>query len=117
MRDLFGDGIFAVDGDKWLHQRKLASYEFSTKVLRGFSSAVFRANAAKLTSKISVAAAAKQAIDMQVFIFLELISLCLFIVNWVISKKYIRETIFKVVLEERVNCSLLEAMKGRRHQA
>ncbi|KAE8022446.1 hypothetical protein FH972_008244 [Carpinus fangiana] len=31
MRELFGDGIFAVDGDKWLHQRKLASYEFSTK--------------------------------------------------------------------------------------
>ncbi|KAH9647406.1 cytochrome P450 family 704 subfamily A polypeptide 2 [Citrus sinensis] len=65
MRDLFGDGIFAVDGDKWRHQRKLASYEFSTKILRDFSSAVFRANAEKLTSKFSVAAAAKQAIDMQ----------------------------------------------------
>ncbi|KAI9162109.1 hypothetical protein LWI28_023946 [Acer negundo] len=65
MRDLFGDGIFAVDGDKWRHQRKLASYEFSTKVLRDFSTAVFRANSAKLTSKISEAAAGKQTIELQ----------------------------------------------------
>ncbi|KAL5746160.1 hypothetical protein ACOSP7_027306 [Xanthoceras sorbifolium] len=65
MRDLFGHGIFAVDGDKWRHQRKLASYEFSTKVLRDFSTAVFRANASKLTLKISDAAAGKQTIDLQ----------------------------------------------------
>lgn len=69
MRDLFGDGIFAVDGDKWRHQRKLASFEFSTKVLRDFSTAVFRANAAKLTSIISDAAAGRQSIDLQVFVF------------------------------------------------
>ncbi|CAN1180560.1 Cytochrome P450 704C1 [Linum perenne] len=50
MNDLFGDGIFATDGDKWRHQRKLASHEFSTKVLRDFSSNVFRVNAAKLAS-------------------------------------------------------------------
>ncbi|PKA52314.1 Cytochrome P450 704C1 [Apostasia shenzhenica] len=43
MKDLFGDGIFSVDGEKWRHQKKLASYEFSTKVLRDFSSIVFRA--------------------------------------------------------------------------
>ncbi|KAI5569885.1 hypothetical protein BDE02_12G107200 [Populus trichocarpa] len=65
MRDLFGDGIFAVDGHKWRHQRKLASYEFSTRVLRDFSSAVFRANAAKLVSKITVAATALKSIDLQ----------------------------------------------------
>ncbi|XP_075499848.1 cytochrome P450 704C1-like [Primulina tabacum] len=52
MKDLFGDGIFAVDGDKWRYQRKLASYEFSTKVLRDFSSDVFRSNAAKFVNKI-----------------------------------------------------------------
>ena len=34
MKDLFGEGIFATDGDKWRRQRKLASHEFSTKVLR-----------------------------------------------------------------------------------
>lgn len=66
MNDLFGDGIFAVDGDKWRHQRKLASLEFSTKVLRDFSTVVFRTNAGKLVSKVSQASNAKEVIDMQV---------------------------------------------------
>lgn len=66
MKDLFGDGIFAIDGDKWRHQRKLASYEFSTKVLREFSSVVFRANATRLVDKISSAAANRTIINMQV---------------------------------------------------
>lgn len=65
MKDLFGDGIFAVDGDKWRHQRKLASYEFSTKVLRDFSSTVFRSNAAKLAAKVSEAAEFSKAIELQ----------------------------------------------------
>ena len=39
--DLLGDGIFAVDGDKWRQQRKIASYDFSTRALRDFSGAVF----------------------------------------------------------------------------
>ncbi|XP_004964419.2 cytochrome P450 704C1 [Setaria italica] len=65
MKDLFGDGIFATDGKKWRHQRKLASHEFSTRVLRDFSSVVFRINAAKLAEKISSAAANGTAIDMQ----------------------------------------------------
>ncbi|KAJ8565385.1 hypothetical protein K7X08_007961 [Anisodus acutangulus] len=30
--DLFGEGIFAVDGEKWKQQRKLASFEFSARV-------------------------------------------------------------------------------------
>ncbi|PIA49821.1 hypothetical protein AQUCO_01300515v1, partial [Aquilegia coerulea] len=47
-KDLLGDGIFTVDGEKWRQQRKMFSYEFSTKVLRDFSSLVFRKNAAKL---------------------------------------------------------------------
>ncbi|OUZ99485.1 Cytochrome P450 [Macleaya cordata] len=65
MKDLFGDGIFAVDGDKWRHQRKLASYEFSTKVLRDFSSDVFRSNAAKLVANVSEAASLNKMIDLQ----------------------------------------------------
>lgn len=65
MNDLFGDGIFATDGEKWRHQRKLASHEFSTKVLRDFSSGVFIMNAAKLAEKISLAAANRITIDMQ----------------------------------------------------
>ncbi|KAF6160299.1 hypothetical protein GIB67_019068 [Kingdonia uniflora] len=65
MMDLFGDGIFAVDGDKWRHQRKLASHEFSTKVLRDFSSLVFFANATKLVEKVSDAATSNMLIDLQ----------------------------------------------------
>ncbi|KAL9686949.1 hypothetical protein QQ045_031344 [Rhodiola kirilowii] len=38
LKDLLRDGIFAVDGDKWRQQRKYFSHEFSTKVLKNFSS-------------------------------------------------------------------------------
>lgn len=65
MKDLFGDGIFAVDGDKWRHQRKLASYEFSTKVLRDFSGDVFKSNAAKLAQIISKSAISNEKMDIQ----------------------------------------------------
>ncbi|KAK8495491.1 hypothetical protein V6N12_032770, partial [Hibiscus sabdariffa] len=63
--DLWGDGIFAVDGDKWRQQRKLASYEFSTRVLRDFSCSVFRKNAAKLAGVISKLAMSGQLIEFQ----------------------------------------------------
>jgi cytochrome P450 len=66
MKDLFGDGIFATDGEKWKHQRTLASHEFSTRVLREFSSVVFRTNASKLADKISAAAANGNIINIQV---------------------------------------------------
>ncbi|KAM0834193.1 hypothetical protein ACQ4PT_063774 [Festuca glaucescens] len=65
VKDLFGNGIFATDGEKWRHQRKLASHEFSTKVLRDFSSDVFRLNATKLLEKISSAAANRTTVNMQ----------------------------------------------------
>ncbi|GJM91279.1 hypothetical protein PR202_ga07641 [Eleusine coracana subsp. coracana] len=65
MRDLFGDGIFAVDGDKWRQQRKIASYDFSTRALRDFSGAVFKKNAAKLADIVSSNAASKQFMDIQ----------------------------------------------------
>lgn len=65
LSDLFGDGIFAVDGDKWRQQRKLASYEFSTKVLRDFSSAIFKNKAAKLAHIISEKANSKETMDIQ----------------------------------------------------
>ncbi|XP_022636104.1 cytochrome P450 704C1-like [Vigna radiata var. radiata] len=63
--DLFGEGIFAVDGDKWRQQRKLASYEFSTRVLRDFSCSVFRRNATKLVRIISELSHQGQVFDMQ----------------------------------------------------
>jgi len=66
LKDLLGDGIFTVDGDKWRQQRKVSSYEFSTKVLRDFSSVVFRRTAAKLANILSEAASTNQIVDMQV---------------------------------------------------
>ncbi|WJX92866.1 hypothetical protein P8452_74450 [Trifolium repens] len=63
--DLFGEGIFAVDGDKWKQQRKVASYEFSTRVLRDFSCSVFRKHAAKLVKVISQFSHEGIAFDMQ----------------------------------------------------
>ncbi|KAJ3682086.1 hypothetical protein LUZ60_014659 [Juncus effusus] len=63
--ELFGDGIFAVDGEKWREQRKLASFEFSTRVLRDFSGAIFKNNAAKLAHIISKNAMSNQPMDIQ----------------------------------------------------
>ncbi|MQL82170.1 hypothetical protein Taro_014630 [Colocasia esculenta] len=66
MTDLLGDGIFAVDGSKWRHQRKLASYEFSTRTLRDYSGAVFKKNATKLASAVGEASAVGLVMDVQV---------------------------------------------------
>ena len=66
LKDLLGDGIFTVDGDKWRQQRKVSSYEFSTKILRDFSSVVFRKNVAKLANILSEAANSNEIIDIQV---------------------------------------------------
>ncbi|MED6182054.1 hypothetical protein PIB30_025130 [Stylosanthes scabra] len=65
LSDLFGEGIFNVDGEKWRQQRKLASYEFSTRVLRDFSCSVFRKNAAKLVRVLSEFSNQGVAFDLQ----------------------------------------------------
>ncbi|PKA60456.1 Cytochrome P450 704C1 [Apostasia shenzhenica] len=65
MRELLGDGIFAVDGEKWRHQRKVASFEFSAKVLRDYSSVIFRNNAATLFELMSQSALSNEIIDLQ----------------------------------------------------
>ncbi|XP_002511745.2 cytochrome P450 704C1 isoform X1 [Ricinus communis] len=65
LTDLFGEGIFAVDGDKWRQQRKLASFEFSARVLREFSCSVFRTNTAKLVRVMSKVAVPDKVFDMQ----------------------------------------------------
>ncbi|KAI3701097.1 hypothetical protein L2E82_45741 [Cichorium intybus] len=64
LEDLLGDGIFTVDGDKWREQRKVSSHEFSTKVLRDFSSVIFRKNTIKLGNILSEAANSNQIIDI-----------------------------------------------------
>lgn len=66
LKDLLGDGIFAVDGVRWRHQRKLSSYEFSANNLRDFSGDVFRKAAAKLAAAISNSARSTKAMDIQV---------------------------------------------------
>ncbi|KAI9159901.1 hypothetical protein LWI28_003111 [Acer negundo] len=64
--DLLGEGIFNVDGKKWHHQRKLTSYEFSTKTLRDFNNVVSRTNAIKLAQILAdQAAASNRSIDIQ----------------------------------------------------
>ncbi|XP_066377575.1 cytochrome P450 704C1-like [Miscanthus floridulus] len=65
MADLLGEGIFAVDGDKWRQQRKIASYDFSTRALREFSGAVFKRNAARLAGIVSGNAASGQPMEFQ----------------------------------------------------
>eukprot|EP01018_Ginkgo_biloba_P016149 Gb_22851 [translate_table: standard] len=65
MKDLFGDGIFTVDGDKWRQQRKLASLEFSTKVLKDFSSVEFGNSAVKLSNVLLEVDRKKQTVEMQ----------------------------------------------------
>ncbi|VAH57090.1 unnamed protein product [Triticum turgidum subsp. durum] len=65
MEDLLGDGIFNVDGAKWRHQRKVASFEFSTRMLRDYSSGVFRDMAAQLAGIVAAAAAAGERLSME----------------------------------------------------
>nr|DAD48091.1 TPA_asm: hypothetical protein HUJ06_018028 [Nelumbo nucifera] len=65
LTDLVGHGIFAADGDRWRQQRKLASFEFSTRVLKDFSCAVFRRKAAKLAGIILEFAITNQTLDIQ----------------------------------------------------
>uniref|UniRef100_A0A2N9JAM6 Cytochrome P450 n=1 Tax=Fagus sylvatica TaxID=28930 RepID=A0A2N9JAM6_FAGSY len=59
LKDLLGDGIFTVDGDKWRQQRKVSSCEFSTKVLRNFSSIIFQKKVGKLAHILYEAAISK----------------------------------------------------------
>ncbi|OMO61527.1 Cytochrome P450, partial [Corchorus capsularis] len=65
LKDLLGDGIFTVDGEKWRQQRKVSSYEFSARVLRDFSSVVFRKNVGKLANILSEATNANEIVDIQ----------------------------------------------------
>lgn len=66
MKDLLGDGIFAVDGVKWQHQRKVASIDFSRRILRDYSTQTFRDNVKKLAVLIWEAAITNTRIDIQV---------------------------------------------------
>ncbi|TKY68441.1 Cytochrome P450 704C1 [Spatholobus suberectus] len=65
LTDLLGDGMFTVDGEKWQHQRKVASYEIGTKTVRDFSFQVFKSNAVKLAGIVSKTAMSNKTVDFQ----------------------------------------------------
>jgi hypothetical protein len=54
----------------WRKQRKIASFEFASKVLRDFSTEVFRACSLKLAVILTHAATVQNTTDMQVSFFL-----------------------------------------------
>ncbi|XP_030474403.1 cytochrome P450 704C1-like isoform X2 [Syzygium oleosum] len=96
MKDLFGEGIFVVDGEKWKKQRKVASFEFATRVLRDFSCSVFRKNAAKLVKVVDELSAASEGFDMQ-----DILMRCTL------------DSIFKVGFGVELNCLQGSSKEGR----
>ncbi|KAK7260288.1 hypothetical protein RIF29_26217 [Crotalaria pallida] len=88
MVDLFGEGIFAVDGDRWRQQRKLASHEFSTRDFRDFSCSVFRTHTAKLVRVMTDYCHEGQVFDMQDLLM-----------------RYSLDSIFNVGFGIELNCS------------
>ncbi|XP_057493080.1 cytochrome P450 704B1 [Actinidia eriantha] len=77
MEVLLGDGIFNVDGELWLKQRKTASFEFASKNLRDFSTVVFRDYSLKLSAILNQASLHSQEVDMQeLFMRMTLDSIC-----------------------------------------
>lgn len=70
LKDLLGDGIFTVDGEKWREQRRVSSHEFSARALREVSITIFRENAVKLASVVSEAVVSDQPMDIQVKIYI-----------------------------------------------
>eukprot|EP01018_Ginkgo_biloba_P002812 Gb_37727 [translate_table: standard] len=63
--DLLGDGIFNSDGEMWKIQRKTASLEFSSKILRDYSTNAFRKWGLKLASILQHEAHNMQPVNMQ----------------------------------------------------
>ncbi|XP_042500101.1 cytochrome P450 704C1-like [Macadamia integrifolia] len=96
LEDLLGHGIFNVDGDKWRQQRKIASFEFSTRVLRDFSCSVFRRKAAKLAETIMGFGAMNQTFDIQDLLM-----------------RFSLESIFKVGFGVDLNCLGGSSEEGR----
>ncbi|KAJ7514511.1 hypothetical protein O6H91_23G048000 [Diphasiastrum complanatum] len=77
MEVLLGDGIFNSDDEIWKRQRKTASFEFSSKILRDFSTVVFRRHALRLGQIVAHSADTREPIEMQdLFSRLTLDSIC-----------------------------------------
>jgi hypothetical protein len=66
LEDFLGHGIFSVDHEAWKMQRKVASFEFSSAVLRDFNTVVFKESGVKLLRVISHFAESNSTMDLQV---------------------------------------------------
>ncbi|KAF4315346.1 hypothetical protein JM18_009361 [Phytophthora kernoviae] len=64
-RDLLGEGIFAVDGAKWKHQRRAASHFFSMNMIRDTMEHVVRDHSLLLTTKLGEAAASGETVNIK----------------------------------------------------
>jgi cytochrome P450 len=65
LHDVFGNGIFAVDGLQWAYQRKTASHLFSTNALRGaLSESVEKSTAALLRVLETAGRSSDKVIDI-----------------------------------------------------
>ncbi|MCO5588871.1 hypothetical protein L7F22_042831 [Adiantum nelumboides] len=75
--EVFGDGIFSVDGKEWKRQRKIASYEFASKHLKEFGELAFIENAIKLVKFLIHQCRGECTVEMQdVFLRLLFDSFC-----------------------------------------
>ena len=63
--EIFGRGIFAVDGDEWTAHRKVASHLFSTNGLKTKMERSFHAHADILTKHFALKAQSNQPFDFQ----------------------------------------------------
>ena len=64
--EVLGDGIFNVDGEKWMRQRKVAILEFSSSKLRDYSTHAYRNQALKLMNVLLTSVKENRIVDMQV---------------------------------------------------
>ncbi|ETL39074.1 hypothetical protein L916_09500 [Phytophthora nicotianae] len=64
LRDLLGDGIFAVDGDPWVHQRKTASNLFTMRTLRDSMTTVIQRHAVTLYNILQRASDNHETLDL-----------------------------------------------------
>lgn len=65
LEDVLGQGIFAVDGAKWLHQRKTASHLFSLQMMRGSMEQVVRDHTTLLCERLAQLAKTNEVVNFK----------------------------------------------------
>mmetsp|Transcript_4519 Transcript_4519/g.12652 ORF Transcript_4519/g.12652 Transcript_4519/m.12652 type:complete len:504 (-) Transcript_4519:260-1771(-) len=69
LKEVLGDGIFAVNGNEWRSQRKTASHIFTGNNLKRHMAYVFVIHAEKVVERIEASARAGTALDIQTLFF------------------------------------------------